>query len=100
MHDFISIENGLPEDGQEVEAFRVYGLVRNHLHHAHGCTCGVERTTYDKRYGFYCDITSTGSVTHWKPAQSLRLASVDDYPGLRDLLTGGSDSSPNAGIER
>ncbi len=85
LSDFVSIGDRLPCEGQEVEVFRVFGLVGNPCHSHYGCTCGIERTTFSSGI-FLCDAATTGSVTHWKRAESWPVASGDDYPGLRDLI--------------
>ena len=83
ISDFVSTKDRLPSEGQEVEAFRVFGLVGNEFHHAYGCTCGVERTTFMRSW-FVCDMLSTGITTHWKPATPWPVAAKEDYAGLME----------------
>jgi len=88
MHDFVNIADRLPEAEQEVEVLRDYGgVVANPQHHACGCRFGVERTKYTmgQMRGFVCDMISTGSVSHWRPACSMPVATVADYSGLDEL---------------
>lgn len=87
MHDFVSVAERRPDPGQDVEVLRDYGcVVMNNGHTAYGCRFGIERTRFDGGLMFVCDMISTGHVTHWRPAESLQVATVDNYPGLRDLL--------------
>lgn len=83
MHDFVSVKDRLPEGGQECEVLRDYGM-----NYTTGCRFGIERTKYSTTglRGFLCDAVSTGHVTHWRPAESMNVASMDDYPGLRGLF--------------
>lgn len=95
--DWISVQYGpcgivggpLPEEGQEVEVIRDYGRnVANPGHPAFGCRFGIEKTTTicNGRI-FSCDISSTGHVTHWRPAMPAVTTYGDGYPSLTSLLS-------------
>lgn len=95
MHDFVSVKDQLPENGQEVEVLRDFGrMVANHGHAAFGCRFGIERT----RFGgcgvasFDCDMVSTGCVTHWRPVESVSYMQVDS--AFLDDLVGPAVKKP------
>jgi hypothetical protein len=83
VEDFVSIKDRLPEEGQEVEAMRIYGEspVPNHGHRAYGCIAGIERTSFTRGM-FVCDMTSTGETTHWRPAAPWPAFRANDYGKL------------------
>lgn len=86
MHDFFTVGERTPGDGQAVEVIRDYGsAVANPLHSSCGCRFGIERTRYV--FGlFECDVCTTGHVTHWRPAEPMIAASIGDYPLLDRLV--------------
>lgn len=82
MFGFAEVTDQLPVEGQEVEVLREV------------CYCGptgncrfkIERTTYLSQLAFACDVTSTGRVVAWRPAEEAPSVAVSDYAELEGVL--------------
>lgn len=68
MLDFVDVKDRLPKDGQEVEVLREIGYYSPTGY----CRYAVGRTTHRGRGAFLCDISSTGIVRAWRPAEGVR----------------------------